>query len=75
MKNYIVIQHGVYRHDIWGPYTEEHAVSVSLTLAEKDVDDYHEYEVHQLDGHLPDGALPTFHASHKPKEAEGCQSK
>jgi len=47
---YLVIQQGVYRHDIRGVYTgKDRAIKAAERSAAEDRDDYHAYEVHETD--------------------------
>ncbi len=54
---YLVVQQGIYRHDIRGVYTSvEAAVVAAKRAAAEDRDNYHEYEVYQtvLDQYVDD---------------------
>ena len=56
MDIYIVVQEGVYRHGIFGVYTErDDAIALAKELAETDNDGYHTYEVipFELDKRVP----------------------
>jgi len=45
---YLVVQQGVYRHDIRGVYTSLDAAKVAAKRAAvEDQDSYHDYEVHE----------------------------
>lgn len=54
---YLVIQIGVYRHDIRGIYTSEAAAAAAAKrAATEDRDSYHDYQVHEatLDEYVDD---------------------
>lgn len=54
---WLVIQQGVYRHDIRGVYsTQELAIRAAKKAAREDRDSYHEYIVHEalLDQYVAD---------------------
>jgi len=54
---YLVVQQGVYRHDIRGVYTTAEAATVAARrAAAEDRDDYHDYTVYEttLDQYVED---------------------
>jgi len=51
---FVVVQEGVYRHDIHGPFTTfAEAVTMANEIARADNDNYHWYRVYKLDGSPP----------------------
>lgn len=55
MSTYIVLKHGVYIQEVYGPFSLEDALETAQTLAFEDDDGYHEWEVHLL---TPQGIGP-----------------
>lgn len=57
MKAYLVIQRGVYRHDVWGVrFSVEAARALGEVMLAKERDDYHSAEIVEveLDGDAPE---------------------
>jgi hypothetical protein len=49
---WVVVQEGVYMHDVWGPFdTPEAAEAQAQLLAATDGDDYHCYTVYAVSPH------------------------
>ncbi len=68
---YLVVQVGVYRHDIRGVYTSvEAAVAAAKRAATEDRDSYHDYEVYEatpneyVDDVRPAPGVPAFAKDH-----------
>ena len=48
MEIYVVVREGVYRHEILGLFSDaDKAKDVAHTACEKDVDDYHTYDIYK----------------------------
>jgi len=72
---YVVTQEGVYRHGIFGVFTDKNkAIALAYKLAETDSDDYHEYLVIPFKNDAEIKRSRGFMDSHKAKEQEAIFS-